>query len=504
MRRVAGHRLALHGLALTMMALACAKNPATGERKLNLVPRSQEIAIGKEAAQEVAQTIGIYHHGDLDKYVRDIGARLVATAERKNLPWTFQVVDDATVNAFALPGGYIFVTRGILAHMNNEAQLASVMGHEIGHVTAQHSVNRISKAQLAQVGLGLGMLLSEDVRRLGQLGSIGLSLLFLKFSRDDEREADELGLRYALRGGYDIREMPAMFAVLDRVSAATGSGGRLPSWLATHPDPKDRIAKTQKRIARIDLSKTRMTVDSDEYLRSIDGMIFGVDPRQGFFEGDRFLHPELKFAVLFPSGWSRTNLKEAVVAVSPGQDAAVQITLTKAASPEEALRAFSSRQNVRATPVDGGLASGLPSASARFTAITDEGELGGLVTFVRHQGRAFQILSLTAADKLPSYSQVFTQTHTAFAPLTDPKSLAVQPARLRLQTVSRPMTLAQLHQERGAAVPIDTIALLNQIESGTTLQPGRLVKWVQGTPPKTSEPVATSRAIVSRGRQAHE
>src|SRR3954469_22407294 len=162
-------KVAKIALGMTLV-LGCAENPATGKRQLDLVPQSQEISMGKQSADEVAQTVGIYEAPALERYISDLGHKLAAEGERKDLPWTFKVVDDSSVNAFALPGGYVFITRGILAHMNNEAQLASVMGHEIGHVTAKHSVNQISKQEVAQLGLGLGMLLSEDVRRFGQLG----------------------------------------------------------------------------------------------------------------------------------------------------------------------------------------------------------------------------------------------------------------------------------------------------------------------------------------------
>ena len=142
---------------------SCARNPVTGKNELSLVSESQEIQMGQQAAQEVAQTIGFVENPALQEYVAGIGKRMAAKSERPNLPWEFHVVNDAAVNAFALPGGFIFVTRGLLAYMNNEAELASVLGHEIGHVTARHSVQQISKAQLATLGLGLGSILSSDI-----------------------------------------------------------------------------------------------------------------------------------------------------------------------------------------------------------------------------------------------------------------------------------------------------------------------------------------------------
>src|SRR5581483_975197 len=193
---------------LAVATAACATNPATGAKQLMLVSESQEIGMGRSYDREV-----------------------VATSERPRLPWTFRVVDDPVVNAFALPGGYIYVTRGILAYLNSEAELAGVVGHEIGHVTARHAASQLTRQQLAQTGLALGALASPTVERFAGLASAGLGVLFLKYSRDDESQADELGLRYLRRANYDPREMPHVFDMLARVSRAEG-GGRVPEWLA--------------------------------------------------------------------------------------------------------------------------------------------------------------------------------------------------------------------------------------------------------------------------------
>jgi predicted Zn-dependent protease len=215
------HKATGWGLALAVSTLSCALNPATGERQFSLVPRSQEIAMGKQAAQEVAQSIGLYENPRLQKYVADLGQRLAAVSENPDLPWTFQVVDDPAVNAFALPGGPIFVTRGLLAHLNNEAQLAAVVGHEIGHVTGRHSAEQMSKATVGQLFLGIGMMVSDTARQLGQLGMAGLNVMFLKFGRDHEKEADELGFRYAYKANYDVRQAPAVFQTLTSTCGAS-------------------------------------------------------------------------------------------------------------------------------------------------------------------------------------------------------------------------------------------------------------------------------------------
>lgn len=204
--------------------------------------------MGREADPQIVASMGLVQDDELQAYVDRVGRSLAAVSERPDLPWTFRVVDDPVVNAFALPGGYIYVTRGILAQFQSEAELASVLGHEIGHVTARHSVNQMSKQQLMGLGLGIGMVLAPEMQSLGDLAQTGLGLLFLKYSRDDERQADALGLRYMDRKGYDPSQMAPVFRMLEAVSASDG-GERVPGWLSTHPDPGARADITERQVA---------------------------------------------------------------------------------------------------------------------------------------------------------------------------------------------------------------------------------------------------------------
>src|SRR5256885_15956396 len=190
MRRVAAL------VAAGLLVAGCARSPATGKNELMLVSESQEIQMGQQADSGVIASIGLYPDQALQSYVMDLGKKLAATSERPNLPWTFRVVDDPAVNAFAIPGGFVYVTRGILAHMTNEAELATVMGHEIGHVTARHTAHEMSKQELAQLGLAVGSMASAQVAQYAGLAGQALQVLFLKFSRDDENQADALGVRY--------------------------------------------------------------------------------------------------------------------------------------------------------------------------------------------------------------------------------------------------------------------------------------------------------------------
>jgi predicted Zn-dependent protease len=473
-------RSLLLGTGLTLGLLSCARNPVTGKSELSLVSESQEIQMGQQASQEVAQSIGLYNDSKVQAYVADLGKRMAAQSERPNLPWEFHVVDDASVNAFALPGGFIYVTRGLMTSINNEAELATVLGHEIGHVTNRHSVQQISKAQLAQLGLGIGSVLSSDIARFGQLASAGLGILFLKYSRDAENQADQAGFRYALHQNYDVREMTDVFETLNRVSEA-GGGGKLPEWLATHPNPENRIERIEKTLDTLQVDPSKGLVKSEEYLRYVQGMPFGEDPRQGYFEGTHFYHPQMKFQLTFPDGWKVQNTPQAVVSLSPNQDAIVQLGLAGKASPRQAAQQFLSQQGVQAGESSTSSINGMPAASSYFQAQTDQGAIQGIVSFISYGGTTFGLMGYTPAGKLGSYDGTFQSTIRSFSELRDGSKLDVKPARVELVKLSQSMTLEQFNSQYPSTIPLAELAIINEIEDpATSLPAGRTLKRVTG------------------------
>ena len=458
----------------------CARNPVTGKSELSLVSESQEIQMGQQGAKEVEQSIGFYKDAAVNAYVAGIGKRMAAESERPNLPWEFHVVDDAAVNAFAIPGGFIYVTRGLMASINNEAELAGVIGHEIAHVTHRHSVQQISKSQLAQLGLGIGSILSSDIAKFGQIAGAGLGLLFLKYGRDAENQADASGFRYALGENYDVREMPNVFATLGRLSAASGAG-KLPEWLSTHPDPGNRIERLEKLIDTVPLDQRKLVVDREDYLRRIQGMTFGEDPRQGYFEGSTFYHPAMRFQLQFPQEWKNQNLPQAVVAVSPNQDAIVQLGLAGQTPPEQAARQFLSQQGVQAGNASTNRINGMPAASSYFQAQTEQGQIEGIVSFVSYGGQTFGLMGYTPAGKLSTYDRAFQQTIGSFSELRDASKINVQPARVELVKVPRQMTLEQFNSQYPSTAPIEELAIINELEGPSTVIPaGHMIKRVVG------------------------
>jgi len=468
-------------LLLLAGVAGCAVNPATGQRELMLVSEGQEIGIGQNADPDIVGAYGLYPDSSLQIYVRGLGQRLAAQSERPNLPWTFRVLDDPVVNAFALPGGFNYVTRGILAYFNSEAELVAVMGHELGHVTARHGARQMTQQQVAQVGLVAGVILVPKFQDFAGLAQAGLQLMFLSFSRGDETQADELGLRYMYRAGYDPREMPKVFAMLERQSQAAG-GERLPQWLSTHPNPENRQQHMAQLIAQLPQNFSGRLIRQNEYLQRLNGMTFGPNPREGFFREGVFLHPDLRFQIRFPDGWKTSNQKQAVLAQSPQQDALMQLTAVGEATPDAAVRSFLSQQGITAGSIGSHSVNGLPAASASFQATAQQSAIAGQVSAIRYGGATYRILAYGAQASWQAYQGTARASVQTFQRLTDPTALAVQPLTIAIIRADRAMTLEQFHQRYPSQVDVAAVARVNQVEPGAQFGAGRLVKRIVGGP----------------------
>jgi predicted Zn-dependent protease len=443
---------------------------------LSLISEAQEVQMGRQAAQQVALTLGFVDDRELAAYVRRIGADLAASSERPQLPWEFHVVDDPAPNAFALPGGFIYVTRGMLNLLTSEAELASVLGHEIAHVTARHSVNQISTQQLTQLGLGIGGIFFPTVQDISPLVGAGLDLLFLKHSRDDEREADELGFGYVAQEGYAVSEFADVFATLQR--AGDGQSGSLPGWLSTHPAPAERVATAETRAAKAGQSGGR--IDRDRYLRQLDGLVYGKNPRHGFFRDNTFYHPELRFRLHFPPAWNTQNLSQAVVGVAPDGMAAIELTLSPAADETQALRQFAAQPNIDVGQPTRLRLDALSGLSAQFIGRSAEGgRIRGVIAFVPHAGRVYQLAGYSPERHFGVVADTLAGSIESFRVVDDPSILTVDPNRIDVVRLERPQTLAEFAERYPSAVPVEQLAVINHVPSGSArLEAGTLVKRV--------------------------
>lgn len=472
----------LLAVALLAWLTACATNPVTGRRELSLISEAQEIQMGKEASAADVQRVGEFASGPATDLVKRIGSGMAAQSERPNLPWEFHLLDDAAVNAFAYPGGFIFVTRGLMTHLNSEAELAEVIGHEIGHVTAKHTVAAMSKQQITQIGLVGASILSPQVAKYGDVLGVSAGLLFLKFGREDELQADELGFRYSLAQSYDVRESPKVFMTLGRLSG--GAGARIPEWQSTHPDPGNRVQRAEQRLAGLPPgSLTSVKVNRDSYLRLLNGMVFGENPRQGYFRATRFLHPELQFEITFPTGWKTANLPDAVIAQSADGGAQLQLGPGRG-TPAEALAQFVGQQGITIRQRTTTTINGIAAVAASFDATTEQGGLSGLAVALRHRNVTYLLVGLSATQVVAQYGAAMEAAIRSFRDLTDPALINVQPARVQLVTLTEGMTGQTFVKRYPSSISDELVYIINGIDAETTLGRGALVKRVTGGLPR--------------------
>jgi predicted Zn-dependent protease len=396
---------------------------------------------------------------------------------------TFRVLDSPVINAFALPGGYVYVTRGILAHMNNESELAVVLGHEIGHVTARHGASRQTNATLAGLGLGIGGVFVPQVAQYSPVLEQSLGLLFLKYGRDDEHQSDELGVTYSLAAGFDPEAGSKFFEVLDRQMQE--SGHSLPGWLSTHPDPGDRVQRTR------DLARQAKSTQSGPWevgeaalKKRLDGIVFGDNPRHGFVRGNEFLHPDLQFAVTFPEGWQIQNMPAAVLSGDAEGTAQVQMTLenVEGATLEKYIADLATSANAKVVESANKKIGGA-SAREALLEVSDEGKVQQvLVTCIQRAGDASMFRFLGFAASMQASRPVLQNVAASWRQLTDKDALAMQPNRLRLKTIDKPVTL-QAAVQNDSSVPVDvgTLAMLNNLQANSSLAKGFVLKIVQGS-----------------------
>lgn len=481
--RVAGPTSALVALAaLSLVASGCAMNPATGERELSLVSEEQEIEMGRAAdPAATAEFGGLYPDDDLQRYVSRLGQDLAAASERPHLPWSFKVVDHELINAFALPGGFIYITRGILSHMNSEAELVAVLGHEVGHVTARHTARQITRQQVGLIGLIGGSIFSETIRDNAGTALQGMQLLFLKHGRDAEREADALGFRYMTRTGHHPEGMSDVMRTLDSAGQSASDAG-IPGWLSTHPDPGDRVEANERRIESApDGDLAGLVVRRDEFLRNLDGMTFGEDPRQGFFLGTRFVQPTLRFELDFPSGWELGNSPQTVRGIGPDRDVALELSFASGDTPAEAMNQFTNQEGVQVSDARRTAVNGLEAATALFRVTPASGSpLAGRVLYVALGGHVYQLLAYTEASKWSRYSRVTETALNSFRRMDPGAFTDVRPHRIQIVRLDRAMTGEEFVRAYPSTVPAEDVFRANQIQGSTRLAQGRLMKRITG------------------------
>ena len=432
---------------LMAVSISCAINPVTGKRDLMFYSEAAEIDLGRQTDQQVRAMYGVYDDPALNDYVSKVGMQLVPHTHRPHLDYHFAVLDTPVINAFAAPGGYIYVTRGILALFKTEAELAAVLGHELGHVNHRHSVKKLSQMLLVQVGLAVGGALSETFKDISGLADIGIQLMFLKFSRHDERQADTCGVNYSRSARYNPEHMIGFFNALEKMGDLSGGGHSLPGFLSTHPLTANRIKYSIEMLLETD---KQLMVNKNNYLNNIKNVVYGEDPRQGFVEHNTFYHPQMRFSFAVPNEWNLQNQRSQVILVSKDKNAAV---ILKVEETTEDLHNYAEKQ---ASKLQGATflndssmhINGLRTYQCLYE-ILQEGQsnLKIRISYIRKQAHIYAFSSFSKMEDYGNYDFQFGAIVGSFKNLNNPKYLNRKPLRIRIVRADGRNTLRTYFQQ---------------------------------------------------------
>jgi len=481
-------------ILIPMIFTDCVKNPVTGKKQVTMMSQKQEQAIGDQSDPSIVASYGLYEDQAMQEFINKKGKQMGLVSHRPDLKYTFRILDSPVVNAFALPGGYVYFTRGIMGHFNNEAEFAGVLGHEIGHITARHSAQQYTKQMFGQIGLIAGIVVSPKFAQFAQQASQGLSLMFLKFGRDDESESDKLGVEYSTKIGYDAHEMADFFKTLGRLQSKAGAN--IPDFLSSHPNPVDRFGKVHEHADEWQQQYPQAKkVNTESFLRMIDGLVYGEDPKQGFVENNVFYHPELKFQFPIPNGWSLQNSPSVVQMAPEDGKAMMQFTVaqekTRGAAAtkliEEAKLKVIERQ-------DNAKVNGFPALVMISEQVPPQaqGQQQGQAAepirimsfFIEYGGLIYTFHGMSSKPDFNRYTGQFKQSMTKFDQLKDPAKLNKKPKRIKVAKVQSGGTLKEvLTSFDTKPSDLESAAILNGMQLNQQVSSGTLIKVITNPNP---------------------
>ncbi|MBK6948549.1 MAG: M48 family metalloprotease [Haliscomenobacter sp.] len=468
-------------LSLLIIGLSCAINPVTGKKELMLMSEQQEIALGVQSDPEVVASFGLYESPAIQAFITEKGSQMAAVSHRSELEYHFKVLDSPVVNAFALPGGFVYFTRGIMAYFSNEAEFAGVLGHEIGHITARHGARQQTTQILGQAGMIFGLIISKDFAQFADVASQALGILFLKFSREHETESDRLGVEYSTKIGYDAREMAGFFQTIKRLS---GDQEGIPTFMSTHPDPIDRYNTVGKLAAdwQQKTGGTNFKINRDTYLRMIDGIVYGEDPRQGYVENNVFYHPELRFQFPVPSAWKVQNLPTQVQMAPSDGKALILFNLAQEKDLRSAADATVTKDSLRQVePAQAITVHGLSGVSILADQVNpqDNTTIRLQIYLIQYNNMIYRFYGMAYLADFNNYRPAFLNTMQQFRALTDQSKINVTPEKIKVRQVTANGTLASVL--RNFNMPenrLAELAIVNGMELTTQVQKGMMIKTV--------------------------
>jgi len=474
----------LFSMVLFSLLAGCAINPVTGRRELVLMSSEREAQLGAQTAAQVAEEMGLVDSPALTAYVEEIGGRLARHSPRRDVVYRFAVVDMKEPNAFALPGGYIYVSRGLLAIANSEAELANVVGHEIGHVAARHSAQRETRA------LGVGVLAALGTAAAGaiggggaaqgaaQIGQVAGAGFIASYGRDQERQADDVGQGLAAQAGWDPAAMASFLNTLGRAAELQSGKPHQPSFLDSHPMTKERVRNTAIRADSLQVSPAApIAATRSAFYARLANLLIGTDPAEGFFREERFLHPGLGFALDFPGGWKTENSRTAVGAQAPGGDAVLVLqTQGESGDPGKAAQLFAQQNQLQLGEGKREQIGGFPAYRTRAEFQTQQGPAVADLTWIGHPRATFRVLGISPSGRFGDYAGIFRDVARSFRPLAQRERDGITELRLRVAKARKGESLAALSRRTGNAWSLEETSVANDLPIEHRLRGGEPVK----------------------------
>jgi predicted Zn-dependent protease len=484
-------------LLLASYLTGCATNPATGDQDLVFMSEEDEIMIGKQHHQQVLREYSVYGDVELQGYVQYVGEKVAANSHRPDLEYHFTVLDSPEVNAFALPGGYIYITRGLMAYLNTEGELAAVLGHEIGHVTARHAARQHSASQLTGLGAAIGTIVGEafipGISSMGGQSLVGLAgtAMLRGYGRDHELEADRLGAEYLARSGYDPDAILQVIGVLKNQELfelkLAREEGRQPriyhGVFSTHPDSDTRLQEVVGYAYKLEASSESTFIGRTEYLQRVDGMVYGEGADKGLLRGRDFYHGDMGFAVRFPERWPVQNLPDRLLASSAGSLAVIQL-MVQGADPRLSPREYMAQRMGLDTNRNGEALTinGLPAYTQTTIIDTNVGKRLARIAVV-YLGNVAYIFAGHTRDTsgLNRYDTDFLNTIRSFRPLTNAeRTVANRTSRIKLIRAVSGTDFDQLASSSPLEkFPEEQLRLINAQYPRGDIDNGQLIKVIE-------------------------
>lgn len=463
----------------SLVFLACAVNPVTRKWNLMFISTQQEVEIGKKADVEVTEKYGLYENKELQDYINKVGQKIASVCDRTDVNYHFTVVDSPEINAFALPGGYIYITRGILSQINSEAEMAGVLGHETGHVAARHSAQQISKALTYQVVAAGASIVYPQAQQWSQISDFIFTAAQSGFGRDFELQSDKLGVKYNDKAGYNPLAVPAF---LNHLKMNEEGKPVFHGLFASHPDTEKR-AQEATALAEKTINESGKTVyydGRDEYLSKIEGMVYGPGEKEGIFDGPLYRNAYYKFSIALPQGWEAKESSYLFARKHPQKDifiALMKINLRSAIKPEQLAQKWESQTEAKRINGKEVIHGKIESFHSLYDTNLKNGKARTEILFFIRQTTGFAIIASALKNEYRNATPYFSNTLNSLRELSSEESSLYKNRRIMIYTVAEGDTLLNLAGKYFMDKTKDKeLALINGIEKDAFLKVGSKLK----------------------------